>query len=346
MRSNLKENSMQRIIFLAFSFIAMFSFVVKSQVQQPVKVKWLTIQEAEKLCKENPKKILIDMYTDWCGWCKVMDKNTFSNPEIAEMITQNYYAVKFNAETKDTIMFNGKQYVNNGVGTRPTHSLAIELMRGQMSYPTILYMDEKLNVITPVPGYQTPEQIQPILLFFGQDVYKQQQFEKFTANFNKTFKDSIPTPDVVKWYTLEEAEKLQKKSPKKMLIHLYAEFNPMSRIMQKTTYNNPEIAKYLNDNYYPVVFNVLSKDSVIFGGKTFINEGKEHPFHQLAVSLLQGKMQFPQAVFVGEEGNLLSMVPGYMAAEIYEPVLYFFQTDAFKALKYEEFVKTFQGKVK
>ena len=131
-----------------------------------------------------------------------------------------------------------------------------------------------------------------------------------------------------------------------MLIHLYAEFNPMSRIMQKTTYNNLEIAKYINDNYYAINFNVLSKDSINFRGKTFINENKEHPVHQLAVTLLQGKMQFPQAVFVGEDGNLISIVPGYMAPEVYEPVLYFFNTDAYKALKYEEFVKSFEGKVK
>ena len=65
---------------------------------EPTKIKWLTIEQAYALNQKEPRKMVIDVYTDWCGWCKVMDRETFSKPAIAEFVNKNYYAVKLNAE--------------------------------------------------------------------------------------------------------------------------------------------------------------------------------------------------------------------------------------------------------
>ena len=72
------------------------------------KVKWYTFEEAVDLSKNNPKKLFIDVYTDWCGWCKRMDQNTFTHPVIAKYLNENFYAVKFNAESTKPIDFTGK----------------------------------------------------------------------------------------------------------------------------------------------------------------------------------------------------------------------------------------------
>lgn len=342
-----------RYFSIAIIFL-LFSFVLKSQTTETPLIKWHTIQEAEELCKTAPRKIIIDFYTDWCGWCKVMDKNTFSNPNIAAYINQYYYAVKFDAESGDTITFKDSTYYSTNPEAfkqkelpkrKPSHQLAIKLLNGKLSYPTILYMDENLNPISPISGYMTPDKIEPILVFFGQDVYKQMPYEKFTEYFDQTFKDSIPKPEVVNWYTIEQAQELNKVVPKKIIIELFADYNVLSKIMHKTSFNNPEIAKYINDNYYPVAFNVLSRDTVHFNGNVFINENKEHPFHQFAVSLLQGKMNFPQAVFMSEQNALISVVPGYFPPDVFEPVLYFFKDDVFKTMQFDEYRKTFKGKV-
>lgn len=326
-------------------FFVFFKIGYSQNEQVLQTVKWHTFEEAMELNKTNPKKVLIDFYTDWCGWCKVMDKNTFANPNIATFINQNFYAVKFNAETKDTVEYKGKKYFNKGNGNRSANDLTVELLRGQLSYPTIVYLDERSDLITPVPGYMTAEQIEPVLLFFSNDIYKQLTFDKFKEYFEKTFKDSIETTELVKWYTIEEAEKMNKKMPRKIFLDLYADYNPISKIVEKTSYNHPIIAKYINDNFYPVKIDVLSKDTIDFFGTKYINEGKEHPFHQLPVVLLQGKMAFPNVVYISETNQLITSVPGYLSPEMLEPILEFFSKDIYKSMSFDEFRKTFKSKL-
>ncbi len=152
---------------------------------QEVKVNWLTIEEAEALNKKEPRKIFIDFYTDWCGWCKRMEATTFSHPVIAEYINTNYYPVKFNAEQTDPIKFRGAEYINENAGQRrAAHSFAIAVLQGRMGYPSVAFFDENLNLITALSGYRPPEKLEPILVFFKDDVYKESSdLDAFTANF-------------------------------------------------------------------------------------------------------------------------------------------------------------------
>lgn len=172
---------MKKILILSLIVIAI-SYSAFSQNETSL-VKWYTIDEALKLNEKTPKKIFIDMYTDWCGWCKTMDKNTFSNPQIAEYLNKYYYPVKFNAETRQDITYKGKVYKNNSAGSRPAHDFAITLTNGQLSYPTSAYLDGESKLLTTVPGYLAPADIEPILVFFGEDHYKTTKWEDFRAKF-------------------------------------------------------------------------------------------------------------------------------------------------------------------
>lgn len=150
---------------------------------QGQKVKWYSFEEAVELNKTERKKIFIDVYTNWCGWCKKMDQNTFTNSRIAKILNEHYYPVKLNAETTDTIYFDGHEFVNSNSGSRSPHQLAIALLQGKMSYPSIAYMDEQNRLLTAVPGYQTPETLVPILLFFAEDAYLEKKFNEFMKEF-------------------------------------------------------------------------------------------------------------------------------------------------------------------
>ena len=178
----------------SFIFLISLAFLgcsAHSQKPAETAVKWYSFEEAVMLNQKNPKKIFIDVYTDWCSWCKVMDQKTFSHPEIAAYLNKYYYPVKFNAESKEPISFMGTVFQNKNEGRRPPHDLAVALLQGKMSYPSIAYLDENNQLLTAVPGYSTPSQIEPILVFFAENHYKSKSWEIFSQSFKGKIKDEF-----------------------------------------------------------------------------------------------------------------------------------------------------------
>lgn len=163
----------------------LFVFSGWNTIEDAEEIKWLSFEEAMELHEENPKKLLVDLYTDWCGWCKVMDKKTYSKVEIANYINENFYPVKFNAEQKQEVEFNGHTFKFIPSGRRGYHQLAAALTNNKLSYPTTVFMDEELRIIQPIAGYLKPEQMEPILLYIGDDHFKTTKWDEFNRN-NKT----------------------------------------------------------------------------------------------------------------------------------------------------------------
>lgn len=172
--------------------IALFSFSFNpSSPNPPVKptndlneaIQWMSWEEAQEAMAKEPKKIVVDIYTDWCGWCKRMDAATFQQNYIAEYINENYYAVKFNAEQKEDIEFQGKKFKFVDNGRRGYHELAANIMNGRLGYPTIAFLDEEMNVIQAIPGYKGPEEFEQIMTYFAGDHHKKVSWDKYQANY-------------------------------------------------------------------------------------------------------------------------------------------------------------------
>lgn len=117
-------------------------------------IHWYTWEEAIAASEQQPKKFFIDVYTDWCGWCKKMDATTFADPQVAEYMNQNFYPVKLDAEQKEDIVFDGHTFKYIQSGSRGVHELAYALLDGQLGFPSYVYLNEKRQRITVSPGYK------------------------------------------------------------------------------------------------------------------------------------------------------------------------------------------------
>ena len=180
---------MKNIICVAILFVLVSSADCWAQRQQTERINWLSFEEALKQNAVSPRNILIDVYTDWCGHCKTMEAQTFNNPVIARYINQNFYAIKFNAETTEKIDFAGHTFVNEGNaarGRRSTHQFASAL--GVSGYPTVAYFTGDLELIGAIGGFFRPEQMEPLLHFIAEEKYMSVSFEDFQKTFTGELK--------------------------------------------------------------------------------------------------------------------------------------------------------------
>lgn len=146
---------------------------------QKGQIQWMTIEDALKASEKNPKKILVNIYTDWCGWCKAMESKTYPDSTITSYISKNYYAVMLNAEKQPEFTYKGYTYKLLTAGTKSMNEFVLAVTDNKPSFPTVAFIDENRNMLTVVPGYQKPESLYPILRFLGEDKYKTMKFEEF-----------------------------------------------------------------------------------------------------------------------------------------------------------------------
>jgi thioredoxin-related protein len=173
------------IIFILIAILAIPAYTQTASPAENTAVKWYTIQEAEKLNSQNPRPIFIDTYTDWCGWCKKMDKDTFTDKVISDILNKKFYPVKFNAEGTESITVFGQTFINDGKAGK-AHQLAVALLNGQLSYPTVVFFipqkDGKIKA-QPVPGYRAPKDMEVLLSYFADNAYDSQSFEDYQKSF-------------------------------------------------------------------------------------------------------------------------------------------------------------------
>lgn len=167
------------------AIIFLFTIFLFGTIYAQNGVNWMTWDQAVAANNKEPKLIFVDTYTDWCGWCKKMDATTFSHPVIAAYMNKYYYAVKMDAEMKDTIQFNGYTFVNPRPEVkRSTHQLAASLLDNKLSYPSFIFLNSKFERMQILPGYKTAKQFEPIIRYFVEGAQQGILYEDYMESFS------------------------------------------------------------------------------------------------------------------------------------------------------------------
>lgn len=194
---------------LTFSFImAAYAFTAVPDIADKQvdgkNVKWMTWEEAvaasqaAEAAGETPKKIFVDIYTDWCGWCKKMDSETFEKPMISAYLNEHFYPVKFDAEQKESISFEGKTFKYVANGRRGYHELAAALLAGKMSYPTVVFLNKDFQLLQRIPGYLDIPTFDMIMHYLAEEHYTKTPWADFQKEYKKPQKMVAPTTDNTK----------------------------------------------------------------------------------------------------------------------------------------------------
>lgn len=152
-------------------------------------VKWLTFEEAVALNKKEPRKIMVDVYTDWCGWCKVMDKKTFSNAYVADYLNDKFYAVKFNAEQKEDIILGNDTLRFIPSGNKGYHMLAAALLNNRLSYPSVVFLNEDMQIIHLQQGFTKAKPFDMMIKFIGGNYYLNEKWETWSSAYESPVKE-------------------------------------------------------------------------------------------------------------------------------------------------------------
>jgi len=168
---------------IRISGLLMF-FLLNVIVTRGQSIEWLSWEEAFEKSEVQKRKFIVDIYTEWCTWCKKMDQTTFSDPTVIEYINANFYAIKFDAEEKDPIQFQGQIYkFENGIWRGGYHQLAAKITNNRIKLPTVVFLDERSEILQSIGGYRNAYEMEMMSDFFAGDHHKSTPWKTFVGIF-------------------------------------------------------------------------------------------------------------------------------------------------------------------
>jgi len=330
------------------SFLAIFIFLGINTFSQNAidSINWISIEDAGTKFSEVQKPILFYFYKQDCDSCRIQEKTTFSNPEVANYINVLFYPVKIDVETRDSLKFFDGKYYHNSKKTGKIHDLVNKLADSD-TFPSIVIFSRKASG-RAFSGYKDRDEIFRMLIYYAENIDISTPFEDWYKYHKKGYpagQSQIMTRLKIKWKTLDEAKKANKTTKKKILLNFY-NYNKISCTLMRTqTYNQVDIANYLNEKFYSVNIDVYTQDTLEIMGMKYINENKSYKYHQLPIAALEGKMNFPAFIILNEDGKVLTKIQEYMIPEKLEPIIHYYGEDAYKTEKFNTFMKRFKSKL-
>jgi thioredoxin-related protein len=298
--------------------------LANSPVEAQNKVRWMKFEDAYAASQKKPRKIFVDIYADWCGWCKVLDRDTFSDTGVIRILNEHYYPVKLNSESKETHTVGDTKLSSPELAA----SLAMVKANESLGLPTMVIINENMQLSELIQGFRKPDFLKERLSFFA---------------FNKNIAQSSEKAQV-KWMKFEDALVASQKEPRKIFVDIYADWCGWCKVLDRDTFSDAVVAKILNEQYYPVKLDAESRETHT------LPDGRKVSSPELAASLAASKpgekYGLPTMVVLNEKAAILTRIQGAQKPDFMTPALLFFSENHYLEKSWETFSKEYTNNIK
>lgn len=319
-------------------FVIGLNFV---NAQQPVtkEVNWQPMDSVAVWHAKHPKPLLIFMTEPGNDSVTKMLNTTFKNPGIAQYINNRFYAVKFDITSDKPVTFLNRQIYGKKQGEK-YNDLSNTLFGDHPAAPAyILYsMSGKGQAFY---GVKDAYEFRALLSYIFEEVNRTVSFDDWYIGYRDAYPPDNSQKKLnlrVKWTSLDNALSQNDHDGKKIFLYWYTKWSNSSNVMLLNTLENDSIVTYLNDNFHCVMIDAQTTDTLYWKGQKYFNDGRDYKFHQMAISMLKGKMAFPSLVFFGADDKMEALEQIYLPPDKFKLLLRYVNEEAYLTMSLKDFL--------
>lgn len=329
----------RRVLSVVITILVIGLTVVKAQQPVAKGVNWQPMDSVAVWHAKHPKPLLIFMTEPENDSVSKMLSATFTNPGIVQYINTRFYAVKLDITSDLPVTFLNNRVYGKKQGEK-YNDLSNTLLGDHPAAPAyILYsMSGKGQAFY---GVKDAYEFRALLSYIFEEVNRTVSFDDWFIGYQDAYPpdNSLKKLDLkVKWTTLDNALSANDKDGKKIFLYWYTKWSNSSNVMLLNSLENDSIVPYLNSNFHCVMLDAQTTDTLFWKGQKYINDGRDFKFHQMAISMLKGKMMFPSLVFFGADDKMVALEQIYLPPDKFKLLLRYVNEEAYATMSLKDFL--------